>query len=380
MGRGHHKSSHGHSHPHHAPDITHQPEVAPAPGKATGIPIVDQGPLCKRYPDKPGCFLDESGRQYLMTSLSFVLQTAMGNFQTALQNQRIRLLTTVQRSSSTWGFVAEVLFQSLSHGLIGMLAKSVDAFKQRATEAIFTEGATLTVNGYDITGMAPQIAKLKTSYVTGAAVQASKGLRTVLKNRAHTAPAGDSVASAANVDKADFLTLIQNGIGPMANSLFTEAPAGMTDGELAAMAAAYGDMTYHSVAAYEDDVLALLDQYDKDQIASIGDGLCNGIDEHDKKQMLSTRHAAWISAGVKSRLAIVEVYDPIYAKTSPIKGDGHGHAVKWEQSLFVSWVSDDLLGVAQDYQAERNGAALMINATNADTGMPEIDAWAKEQK
>lgn len=367
----------GRKRPRSAPDITHQPEVAPAPGKSTGIGLVDEGPLCKQTPDKPGCFLDADSRQYLIQSLGFVVQTAMTNFQTALQNQRVRLLTTVQKNSSTWGFVAEFLFQSLSGGLIGMLSKSLDGLKARATE-VLAKGGTMTVYGQTLSdAAAKRLTKFHPKHITGVAVQASKGLRTTLKNAAHS-NSGTTVASATDVDKADFLTLIQNGIGPMANNLFTEAPTSMTDAELAAMVAAYEDMTYHSVDAYEADLVTLLDAYDDQQIASIGDGLCNGIDEHNKRQMLSVRHAVWVTAGPRSRLAIIEVFDPIYAKTSPTKGDNDGKPVPWEQSLFVSWVGNDLTGVAQDYETTRSGAVALLNATKADTGMPEIDTWAKE--
>lgn len=342
-------------------------EVAPAPGKATGVPIVDTGTYCEQAPTHAGCFLDKDERTRLLVALATVVGSAMDNFRDAITNVRTDLLTTVAQSSTAWNFFAEFLFQSISGGLIGMLGKSLGALKTRIADA---EGATISVAGVSLSwSMQQKIAKLDDKLVTGVAVQASKGIRTTLKNAAHQRT-GTTVASAENVEAADFLKIIQAGIGPLTNNLVLEAPATMTDGEVAALVAAYQDADYHSVAAYEADLRALLDAYRAQQIASIGDGLSNGTDQ------MSTREAVFVVAdGGRSRMAIVEYYNPAFGGPMPYKGVD-GQLVPWAQPVFISWVGGSLSSAAIDYQADRVGAMKVVDATGGKTGMPQIDEWA----
>ena len=355
-----------------ATEVAVQPELVSAPGKQTGVPTVDRGTACERDPGLEGCDPDmtENDRTRLLAALGVVVGSAMANYHAAIGKLRTELLTTAQ-SHSSWGFLAEVIFASLSHGIIGMLTKSVEAFKTRAAEVIFTEGGQLTVgaHGYDITRWAPTIAKMPTSLMVGPVVQASKGVRTLMKNAAYS----NSTASREQVEAATFIDSLQADISGINNALVLNAPAEMTDAQIAALVAAYQDTTYHSIAAYEADLRDLVARFKAQQIPSIGDGRSNG-----PSTKMTQRETVWIMAHGKSRLAIVEFFDPIYAGAQGNQQKWYGDKiVPWKQTEFVTWIDDDLMTAALDYQIARVGGLQHIDATGGATGMPEVDAWAK---
>lgn len=346
-------------------DPSHGKELEPAPGKTTGVGIVDNPMLCERGLDHAGCYLTETQRTRLLVALSTVVLNAFGNARDAIHNKRIELLT-VMESKNGWGALEELLFVSGSTFLIGSLMKSLTVIKERATEAA-ASGEMFSIAGVTLPmGGASRVSRINIKHITGLATSVSKTARTGLKNAAHGQPG----APKENVEAAEFLKLIQGTLAPTANQLVLDAPASLTDGELAALVAAYEDQTYHSIDAYEAELTNLIDRYKAQQLASIGDGLSNGTD------YMSRRQAVLVVANGKSRVAIVEFFDKAFAGPIPVKSYD-GHIVPWETTQFVAWVDDDLAGVARAYQSSRV-APMQILPADGKTNIREIDAWATE--
>lgn len=364
-----------------APDVV-DPAKTPSPGKTTGIPIVDLGPRCKREPEAEGCLdLDADQRQLLISSYNAAINAAALNRQVAIQNHRGRLLTMMKGSSMGYGFLEEVLVQVGSAWLIGRLVKGATGIKERAAETIFTEDARLTVKALnmdiDVTNLAPQLAKLNVEALRGVALQGSKGMRTIVKNAMHSG----AIADEKSLDQAEFLKLLQNQISDWQTHMIQVAPTDMTDVQLAAAVHALSDPTVFSPEAQDAILQDVLDRYDAQHLADIGDGKSPGPDGKGGKQFITRKETVWVSSGTRIRLAIVEFYDPNdvgYAKDTPIKGYD-GEIVPWNQTEFVSWIDDDLKHYARDFQENRVGKIKLINATGGNTGMKEVDAWATEQ-
>jgi protein-tyrosine-phosphatase len=246
-----------------------------------------------------------------------------------------------------------------------LLSRSLSAFAAEAAA-----GKALIGDGYEIPGsVAAQIGKLKPAHITKALVQASKGVRTALKNAAHR-PKDVSKADAA---AADFCTIVAEGISPLITHLMLEAPTKLDDFEIAAMVASYQDPTYHSIAAYEAVVRDLVDRFKNQHLADIGDGLSNGVD-----QMSDTKTVIVLGKDGARRVAIVEFYNPIYGDNNTRYHRTTGRPAHWNQPEFISWVDTDLAPVATATQFDRYGDLPVLDATGQATGMEPIDTWAAD--
>lgn len=355
---------------HHEALRHHVKAIDLKPGKQTGVPIVDQGLKCEAEPNQRGCFLTPEERTRLLIALATVTGQAMANFHAAIQNVRLELLTTLS-SSGGWGFLAEFLFQSLTGGLIGRFTKSLGGLKASIAEQVF-DGGQVVVGGVALSqAMVTRIAKVNVKHLTGVLTQASRGVRTSLKNAAH----GKSGVSQQNQDAAEFLKLIQGGIAPIADQLVLEAPAAMTDDELAAMIAAYQDTETHSVAAYEAELRDLIERFSKQHLADIGTGRSNGVD------LMTHKKAVHVVAGGRSRVAILHFFDPTFSPGGKKLREGEsfqtGALVDWTETEFVSWVDTDLEGAAIEFQYAHYNDMPTLDATKP-TGMRQIDEWVKE--
>jgi protein-tyrosine-phosphatase len=334
------------------------------PGKSTGVPIVDKGTVCERHPEKKDCWLDKDDRTRLLLSLETVVGAAMDNFHAAIQNVRTDLLTMTGTQGS-WGLIAEIIFGTASSGIVMLLSKSLSAFAAEAAA-----GKALIGDGYEIpTTIASAIGKLRPTHITKMLIQASKGVRTALKNAAHK-PKGVSKEDAA---AADFCTIVEEGISPLVTHLVLDAPTKLDDFEIAAMVASYQDPTYHSIAAYETVMRDLVDRFKEQRLVEIGDGLSNGTD-----QMSDTKAVMVLGKGGVRRVAIVEFYNPIYGDNNTRYHRTTGQPTHWNQPEFKSWVDKQLEPVATSTQFDRYGDMPVIDATAEATGMAPIDTWAAD--
>lgn len=341
------------------------------PGKTTGVPIVDKHTLCDRKPEHDDCWLDKDDRTRLLLSLNLAVVVAMANFRDAIQNVHVELLTMTRKSAGSWGLFAEILFGAASSGIIGVLTKSLTGFTARAAEAASGGGELTIGDGYPLPAlMIKGIAKIKPKHIGTALVQASKGMRTALKNAAHR-PADVSKEDAA---AADFCTIIQEGIAPLTRHIAFDAPTNMTDFEIAALVASYEDDEAHSVAAYESVVRDLIDRFKDQHLAEIGDGMSNGTD-----QMSDVKAVIVLGKDGARRVAIVEFFDPIWGDNNTryhrTTTDRPAH---WNQPEFKSWVDHQLEPVATATQLDRYGDMPVLDATAEPTGMATIDTWSAD--
>lgn len=336
------------------------------PGKSTGVPIVDKGTACERHPDRGDCWLTEDKRVELLSVLGDVVGDAMDNFRTAIGNVRTELLTTTVEHSA-WITVATILLGI--EGALGLFSGSLIAFRGLADTAA-KGGAPLTIGlGYELPiDFAKRVAKINPRVITGTVSQINRHFKTKLSAAAHR-PAGVSKENAA---AADFCTVFEEHLTPLAQSIREVAPTKLDDFEIAAMVASYKDPNYHSIAAYEEIVRKVIDRFKSQHLADIGDGQSTGEDRLTNKKAVIV-----LGKGGAKRHAIVEYYEHAYAKTSPIKGVD-GKPVPWDQPVFISWIDADLAPVAIGTQLDRYGDMPVIDATAQATGMASIDTWAAD--
>lgn len=244
------------------------PSTRPAPGKRaptdhlrpmTGIPLVDQGPLCEQRMSagNDNCTLTHDERVWLIHTLSVNVQIAMANFRDAIQDARIDKLTS---SGAGWGFLEEFLFMTATGPLVGRAVMSAEVILGRAA-------AKLAETNLD--ALTLKIAKIDRDAIRGAVTNASKGLRSQLKHARLSMPEG-------NFGKAAFLAKIREGIGPMTRALLAVMPTVLDDSSLIAMTLAYGDESLHGVAAYAQMIAEVIASFDDNRIDDVGQTTAHG--------------------------------------------------------------------------------------------------------
>jgi hypothetical protein len=293
----------------------------------------------------------------------------MDNFHAAIGNVRTELLTTTGQNHSAWLAIANILLGV--DGALGLLSGSLQAFRNSA-ETAMAGGAPLTIGlGYELpTAVARNVAKVSPRVITNTVSQFNRQLRTKVSAAAHR-PAGVSKEDAA---AADFCTIFEEGLSPLAIHVALEAPTKLDDYELAALIASYQDPNYHSIDAYEGIVRKVVDRFKSQHLGDIGDGLSTGGDE-PQSRMSNKKAVQVLGKGGVRRYAVVEFYEAAYGKTQPYKVDQDDKLVAWEQPIFISWIDADLVPVAIGTQLDRYGDMPVIDATAGITGMKEIDAF-----
>jgi hypothetical protein len=339
------------------------------PGKSTGIPIVDKGTACERHPEKEDCWLDKDQRTRLIGDLGDVVGDAMANFHAAIGKVRTELLTTTGQNHSVWITVATILLGA--EGALGLFSGSLLAFQAGAKEAV-KNGTALTVGlGYELpASFARGIANINPRFITNTISQVNRNFKTKLSAAAHR-PAGVSKENAA---AADFCSIFEEHLSPLAQHIREVVPVKLDDFELSAMVASYKDPTYHSVAAYEEVVRKVVQRFKDQHLADIGDGLSNGTDKmSDKKAVIV------LGKNGAKRYALVEFYNPIYGDNNTryhrTTTDRPAH---WNEPEFISWIDNDLAPVAIGTQMDRYGDMPVLDATAQATGMEPIDTWAAD--
>jgi hypothetical protein len=347
--------------PHTADPITKHEPVA---GKSTGVGIVDAGTKCETASTPSGCFLTESQRTRLLGALGHVALIDATNFHAALQNVQLELATVI-KTTNGWNLFTEILFQSISGGLLGMLGKSLSKFKAGMVGQVFDQQPVLVAGVELPASVVTKLSGVSVKKITNVALTASKGLRTLLKNAAHKTIQG------ANPDDRLFLSMVQEGIGPMATQLALEAPTQLNDDEIAALVEALQDPDYHSIAAYEAMLRDLLARFNAQSIPQIGDGMNNGESYMSRKQAVHV-----VAANGKKRVAILEYFDEKFAGPVPEKLY-EDKLVPWSKTQFVSWIDSDLETAAIAFSMDRVGDLKYVSAPG--TGIHQIDDWALQE-
>jgi len=109
-------------------DTTAEPAPRGAAGKRartdtirTGVPIVDDGPLCERLPDRD-CFLTPARRRDLISVIWNRAGIVGANARDALQDARIETLLDQPHG---WNALAEFVFYSVTGPIIGSIMRGV---------------------------------------------------------------------------------------------------------------------------------------------------------------------------------------------------------------------------------------------------------------
>lgn len=313
------------THDHAAPAST---PLRPAAGKvartsglrASGIPNIDRGPTCERADaeDRPGCWMTETQRTRLMITFGSLLDSAMDNFEFALQASRIDLLTA---TGPGWGWLEEVLCLTGGGLFVKLAAKG-------ATKVLGRAAAHMAEQNWD--DLALRVAKVDEGAVRGLAAMASRGVRSELKHRRTGLPTG-------NNGKAEFLMRVQRGVKPFKDAMVTSAAAILPDDDtLVAVALGYGDLSVHDTSVYMDTIGGWIADYDRNKLDDVGQvqsiGKRIGQDFGDVDVWLG--QLAWVTHGDTRRLAMFKGE----------RGDD-----------FVRFVDDDWRSLALELYAARTG-------------------------
>lgn len=300
-------------------------------GPNTGVAVIDQGFGCS-HGGIEGCNLTADERKMTWEALSVVVDTAMENLRDAIQNKRLDKM--LQKDSSSWGFWAEFFFYSVTGPLIAAAVKGLKKAKEAAAVAKEVD-KMLREAGIESVKNAGTFQKMllgvSDENATATLQNASRGLRTSLKNKAHE----------GNEQGWDvFLKMIQSGIKQVADNILLDGPAQMNDVELVALVHGYRDPVAHSVETYEiylDDILSRYQSQHLDQI--------------------NTRH----KDGGKTRTVVLEAYGKTCTGILSDHGTGsvgtfgvgmdrervHGDGI----SYLLSIVDEDLAPYAQQLNA-----------------------------
>jgi hypothetical protein len=274
------------------------------PQRTTGVGVVDEGTVCEREShDGHDCWLTDTQRIKLLNSLAVVVKSSMQNFNTAIQNARVELLTA---SKPGWTFLSEFLFYTGSGALIGRALKGIAKVREHAAKTPDLSG--LSAEWRHLLGEAKKstkdkaaalLAKVPDEIYKEVLTNASRGVRTNLKNAAH------KKAGTGNKGKVAFLEIVQNDVKLISDDLLLEAPTKLDDAELAALVEAYRDAEVHSVTAYRAEVDDLLSRYESSRVGEIGQRDMHVRFDTEAEPTRGVKLAVRLRAGGKSRLALV---------------------------------------------------------------------------
>lgn len=333
------------------------PRIARTLRLPTGFSYIDRGTACDEKPDAEGCYLSSPQRERAVGTLRSLVAIAFNNFNTAIQNARIELLTS---SSGGWSFLAEMLFTLGSGVVIGAALRGLRALKSMEASA-----AREAVNQY-VMGLRSDDNTL--NYFLGIDERtvvdvfnfASRGIKAHLKAHSKHALKG-------NAGKADFLKIVQEGLPTMQQTLIVDGFSVLDDVTLVGMVSAYS-AEHHSVGMYADRVAGILRGFDSNRLGEVG-----AMQQHG-----AHLDAVRLTAFGKSRLALVQT-----------EGDGMHGGARWDtgprRPFFVRFVDDDYTQAAADFQRGRSGSEVSTVAVDDRTypftsrggaeRVPEVDQW-----
>jgi hypothetical protein len=295
---------------------------------ATGIRTVDDGYRCEgEKADGARCLLSEKKRAELVATLRGRINRAMNNYKTAIQNARLDKLTATE---SGWGFLAEVLFQAATGGLIGTLGHALKAIKAIKDSPLRMMGLPSDFEREFV----KRVGSIDEGAVKEVLVTASKGIRAEIKSK------GKGLSD-SNRGAAEFLRVIQEMPAAIEEHVSENAPADLDDIDLAALTEAY-DLPHHTVERYRSIVDDLVARYDSNQIGKIG--------AEDVNRSGRTHKVVRLTAFGSTRAALVD--DHGTGKIFRYRAEDYYNDGEVE---FVRWIDDDFVGLAEDVHRERVG-------------------------
>lgn len=229
---------------------------APTDGLRTGVPIVDDGPLCERLPDR-NCFLEPDQRRELINVIRARAGIIGANAHAALQDTRIEQLLEQPHG---WNALAEFIFYSATGSIIGTIMASVKA----SAYAKFADDIQATL------------------------VNVSRAQRKQLQ---------DMVAgmnTAGKVAKVRFIEMVRDAIGPWQQDISETTSATLDDGGLVALKDGL-DPNVATVSYFKariDDMLARFASQGLDEV---------GVTTHYRHGEL-----VWLGRGKTRRLIVME--------------------------------------------------------------------------
>lgn len=335
---------------HEAASNTSDGEIATDEGGyETGIPFVDEGPLCARDP-KPDaatfdCPLTDEQRERLGAALERGVTSSMANYHAAISRARLQALASTK---SGWGFLEEVLFYAVSGGLIGRVVVGMKNLRNLSNPRLKL-GLPASVDPELIRRMTTEKAE---AGVVDALTVSSKGIRAELK------AAADKSGMAHSRD--EFLKVIERNIKRLGDSIVLEAPLHLDDVSLGALALSYLDAEAHSPDAYEEKVNGLADRYSAQGIDDAG----SVQPLHPMKVSDAYRTVVRLRAFGKERLAMLA--QPV---TTNVQQDGT-KSEEITSSIFQNWIDDEFRHLAEGIQVERRGVHGAVRTIDISSGEP----------
>lgn len=300
------------------------------PGKTTGTGRIpgkpkdeDYATVCDGVDDPVNCPLSPEMRGRALSDLGDAVGTAMDNYRDAIQDSRIEILTT---SESSWGFLAEILFYSVTGPLISIGTRALMKYAGKLA-------ADALARGHDRLGVRLAHLSVDKDNVQAALTNASRGLRKTLMGLAHES--GDR-------GKATFLQAMRAQI-PSIRLEIKEHARGLNDIELQALIAAYEDVEAHSVENYAAAIDDILRRYDRNHIDDVGrerrqraHNFPSGDEKPDRTmELIQSGRLAWVNHGRRRELALLSYVN--------------------DERSFRHFIDQDFQGLAVNLYAERTG-------------------------
>ncbi len=279
--------------------------------------------MCDGVDDPINCPLSPEMRGRALSDLGDAVGTAMDNYRDAIQDSRIEILTT---SESSWGFLAEILFYSVTGPLISIGTRAVLKYAGKLA-------ADALERGHDRLGVRLAHLSVDKDNVQAALTNASRGLRKTLMGLAH---------QSGNRGKAIFLQAMRAQI-PSIRLEIKEHARGLNDIELQALIAAYEDIEAHSVERYAAAIDDILRRYDRNHIDDVGrerrqraNPFPSGDEKPDRTmESIQSGRLAWVTHGRRRELALLSYVN--------------------DERSFRHFIDQDFQGLAVNLYAERTG-------------------------
>ncbi|NVB79692.1 MAG: hypothetical protein HOV81_14950 [Kofleriaceae bacterium] len=315
-------------------------------GNEPGERYKHEGAVCERPGAVGVCHLDPQYRHGLIEDLDTFIPTAIGSYQTALQNARIDELL---KKAPQLGLVAELLI-----GAVGVVGG-----------ALLSSAATLAIKELNRRGV--WNGAMKPDDFETAVTTQSNHMKNVLsevsgiaKGRAKLAFTGATPQSQA---KESFLRELQNDIGPLLHDILNNVKDTGDDLALVVAAKLFSPKVFTVKACFEH-ISGMIDRLEKQNLDDVGP------DKSGVSGAAVTQVVRLHSFG-QHRLAVLKFAHRVKL--------GRSYGEDWytqEGKEFVNWVDDDFGEFAAGLQESRNGAMTTIDVSfYQDRFGPEVKAW-----